>query len=167
MKNDHHIFKKAQVTFKLKHHFTCNSFNFIYVVICDKCEEEYIEETGDGKTKLKDIVRVCWEHIRQRQYQQLKVQGHVRVCGNGEFGIFPMLQMRSQNINLRQKFKAVYGTTTDEWHTADIQVHTSDIRVTYEYIRVTYGWHTNTYEWHMDDIRVHTSIYEWHTSIYR
>ena len=39
-------------TFKLKNRFTCDSFNLIYVIICDTCKEEYIEETGEGKTKL-------------------------------------------------------------------------------------------------------------------
>ena len=40
--------------------------------------------------------------IRQPQYQQLKVEGHLRVRGNGEFQIFPLLQMRSEDRNLRQ-----------------------------------------------------------------
>ena len=47
-----------------------------------------------------------WQHIRQPQYQQLKVEGHLRICGNGEFRIFPFLQMRSQDKNLSQS----YGT---------------------------------------------------------
>ena len=54
------------------------------------------------------------QHIRQPQYQQLKVEEHLRVCGNSEFQIFPLLQMRSQDTNLTrsyetrflQKFKA-------------------------------------------------------------
>ena len=37
----------------------CNSFNVIYVVICSGCLEEYIGETGVGKTRLRDSVRVC------------------------------------------------------------------------------------------------------------
>ena len=49
--NDHYTFKNFQITFKLKNHFTCNSFKLIYVIICDKCMEEYIGETG-GKEKL-------------------------------------------------------------------------------------------------------------------
>ena len=40
-------------------------------------------------------VRVYRQHIREPQYQQLKVEGHLRVCGNREFGIVPLLQMRS------------------------------------------------------------------------
>ena len=56
-----------------------DSFNLIYVAISDKCNEEYIEETGKEKTKLRDRVRVYHKHIRQSQYQQLKVEKHLRV----------------------------------------------------------------------------------------
>ena len=94
----------VQITFKLKNRSTCNSFNLIYVVICDKCKEEYIGETWEGKTKLRDRVRVYRQHIRQPQYQQLKVEGYLRVCGNGEFQIFPLLQMPSQDTNLRRSY---------------------------------------------------------------
>ena len=45
------------------------------------------------------------QHIRQPQYQQLKVEGHLRVCGNAEFQIFPLLQMRSQDTNLRRSYE--------------------------------------------------------------
>ena len=36
----------------------CNNFNVIYVVICSGCLEEHIEQTGVGKTRLRDRVRV-------------------------------------------------------------------------------------------------------------
>ena len=45
------------------------------------------------------------QHIRQPQYQQLKVEGHIRACGNREFQIFHLLQMRSQDINLRRSYE--------------------------------------------------------------
>ena len=44
-------------------------------------------------------------HIRQPKYQQLKVEGHLKACGHGEFRIFPLLQMRSQDTNLRQNYE--------------------------------------------------------------
>ena len=87
--SDHYTFKSVQITFKLKNRFICDSFNLIYVVICGTCKEEYIRETGQGKTKLRGRVSVYYQHIRQPQYQQLKVEGHLRVCGSGEFQIFP------------------------------------------------------------------------------
>ena len=73
--------------------FTSHSFNLIFVVICDTCKEEYIGDTREGKTKVRDRVRVYRQHIRQPQYQQLKVEEHLRVCGNGEFWVFPLLQI--------------------------------------------------------------------------
>ena len=99
--NDHYTFKKVQITFKLKNRFTCDNFNIIYVVICGTCKEECIGQTGKRKPKLRDRVRVYCQHIRQLQYEQFKAEGHSRVCGNGEFRIFPLLQMGSQDTNLR------------------------------------------------------------------
>ena len=68
--NDHYTFENVPITFKLKNRFTCDSFNLIFVIICDKCKEEYIGETGREKTKLKDRVRVYRQQIQQPQYQQ-------------------------------------------------------------------------------------------------
>ena len=56
--NDHYTFKNVPTTFKLKNYFTCDSLNLIYLVICGTCEEGHIGETGEGKTKLRDRVRV-------------------------------------------------------------------------------------------------------------
>ena len=39
--------------------------------------------------KVRDRVRVYYQHIRQPQYQQLEVDGHLKVRGNGECQIFP------------------------------------------------------------------------------
>ena len=82
--NDHYTLKNVQISFKLKKRFTCDKSNLIYVVICDTCKEEYIGETGEGKTKLRDRVRVYHQHIKQPRLQQLKVEGHLRVCGYGK-----------------------------------------------------------------------------------
>ena len=103
--NDHYTFKNFQITFKLKNRFTCDSFNLIYVVICDKFKKEYIGEIGEGKTKLRDRVIVFPQQIPQPQYQQLKAEGQLRVCGNGEFQIFPLLQIRSQDTNLGRSYE--------------------------------------------------------------
>ena len=48
----------------------------------------YVGETGEGETKLRDRVRMYRKHIREPQYQQLKVEGHLRLCDKGEFGYF-------------------------------------------------------------------------------
>ena len=63
-------------------------------------------ERREGKTKLRDRVRVIHSFgIRQPQYQKLKVEGHLRVCGNGEFQTFSLLQMRSQDRTLRRSYE--------------------------------------------------------------
>ena len=40
------------------------------------------------------------QHIRQ-----LNVEGHLRVCSNTEFRIFPLLQILSQDTNLRRSYE--------------------------------------------------------------
>ena len=77
----------------------------LYVIICGTSKEEYIGEKGEGKTKVRDRVRVYCQRIRQQQYQQLKVETHLRACGNEEFRIFALLQMHLQYTNLRQSYE--------------------------------------------------------------
>ena len=68
---------------------SCDSSNLIDVLVCSGCYGEYIGETGINQQKLRDRVRVSRQHIRQPEYQQLKVEEHLRNCLNGEFKIFP------------------------------------------------------------------------------
>ena len=70
------------------------------------CGEKYIGETGLKKTKLWDRVRVFRQHIRNKRYQVLKVEKHLRTCGGGEFKFFPFLQIRSNNTDLRKAYEA-------------------------------------------------------------
>ena len=41
------------------------------MIICPTCGEKYIGETGVGKAKLRDHVRV-YRQLRQPEYQKLK-----------------------------------------------------------------------------------------------
>ena len=85
--------------------YTCDSSNLLYIILCPACGEEYTEETGIGKIKLRDCVQVYQQHIRQREYQKLKVEEHLRTCGKATFKIFPLLQMRSADIDLRRSYE--------------------------------------------------------------
>ena len=58
---------------KIKTLTSCNSINVICFINCSSCFEEYIEETGACKTRLRDWVRICRQHIKQTDDQQLKV----------------------------------------------------------------------------------------------
>ena len=100
-----YTFKNVDKTFNLKAHFSCVSSNLLYIVICPTCGEEYTGETVVDKTKLRDCVRVYLQHIRQPEYQKLKVEEHLRTCGEGTFKIFPLLQMRSSEIDLRRSYE--------------------------------------------------------------
>ena len=100
-----YTFKNVDKTFNLKAHFSCDSSNLLYIAICPTCGEEYTGETGVGKTKLRDRVRVYRQHIRQPEYQKPKVEEHLRTCGEGTFKIFPLLQMRSSEIDLRRSYE--------------------------------------------------------------
>ena len=103
--SDAYKFKNLDKTFKLKTSMSCDSSNLIYVLICSSCKEEYIGETGLNKTKLRDRVRVYRQHIRQPQYQQLKVEGHLQTCSGGNFKLFPFLQMRTDSKFFRKSFE--------------------------------------------------------------
>ena len=65
----------------------------------------YWRDTG-RKIKLRDRARVYRQRIQQSQYKQLKVKGHLRASGHGEFQIFTSLQMRSQHTNFRRSYEA-------------------------------------------------------------
>lgn len=54
---NHYTFKKVQMIFKLKHYFSHNTFNLIFVFACDTCKEEYIKEKKERKTKSRDRVK--------------------------------------------------------------------------------------------------------------
>ena len=47
--------------------------------ICSGCLEKYIGETGVGKIRLRDRVRVYRKHIKQSQHQKLIAQEHIRI----------------------------------------------------------------------------------------
>ena len=99
-----YTFKNIDKIFNLKAYFPCDSSNLLYVIIFSTCGEEYTVETEIGKTKLRDRVRVYRQHIRQPEYQKLKVEEHLRTCGKGTF-FFPLLQMRSSKNDLRRSYE--------------------------------------------------------------
>ena len=95
-------FINSDKDFILKTNFTCESSNLIYVVICNGCKEEYIGQTG---TTLKDRVSTYKQHIKQPQYQQIKVEEHLRTCGEHKFNIFPFFKIKEENKLLRESYE--------------------------------------------------------------
>ena len=107
-KESKYTFKNTGQTFELKSQMSCNSSNLIYVIICDNCGEEYIGETGMGTTKLRDRVRVYHQHIKDQRYTCLDVERHLRECANGEFKIFPFLQLNNKDTEFRRSYERYF-----------------------------------------------------------
>ena len=100
-----YTFKNVYKTFILKAHFSCDSSNLLYVVICPTCREEYTGETGVGRTKLRDRSESIDNVSGNLSIKKLKVEEHLRTCGKGTFKMFPLLQMRSSQIDLRGSYE--------------------------------------------------------------
>ena len=45
------------------------------------------------------------QHIRQPEHEKLNVEKHLRTCGKGDFAIFPFLQLRSNDTDLRREYE--------------------------------------------------------------
>ena len=90
-----YTFKNVDKTFNLKIHFTCDSSNLLYIVICPKCGKEHTSETGIDKTGPRDRVQVYQQHIRQPEYQKLKAEEHLKTCVKDTFKIFPLIYLQS------------------------------------------------------------------------
>ena len=100
-----YTFKNVGKQFILKTKMTSDSRNLIYVVICPTYKKEHIGETGIGDSKLRDRVRIYRQHIQQSEREKLKVEKHLRTCGKGNFTIFPFLQLRSNDTDLRREYE--------------------------------------------------------------
>ena len=58
------------------------------MAICSTCNEEYIGETEEGKTR----VRFYWQHIRQPHFQILNCKEHFQTCEKSPFFQTPLIQ---------------------------------------------------------------------------
>ena len=65
-------------------------------------KKSILRETG---CLVKERISVYRQHIRQPQYQQIKVEEHLRFCSSGEFQMFPFLQIKQENKLLRKAYE--------------------------------------------------------------
>ena len=108
-KGSFHSFKTAGDILYIKEDMKCESSNLIYVVTCSTCNEEYIGETGEGKTRFRDRVRVYGRHTRQLQYQYLNCEEHFRTRGKEEFKTFAFFTLHSKNKYLnKNSMKSIF-----------------------------------------------------------
>ena len=69
------------------------------------CEYVIWIDLGIGDSKLRDRVRIYRQHIRQSDHEKLKVEKHLRTCVKRNFTIFPFLQLRSNDTDLRREYE--------------------------------------------------------------
>lgn len=80
---------KNNKTFTVKCNMDCSNKSVIYVMTCNGCNEFYIGQTSDFRKR----VTVHKQQIRQPEYQQIPLSGHIRNCAKDKspmFFIFPM-----------------------------------------------------------------------------
>ena len=77
----------------------------INVIIFQGCKEEYIGESG---CLVKERISVYMHYIRQPQYQQMKVEDHLRLFSGGEFYMFQFVQIKQENKFLGKKYEACF-----------------------------------------------------------
>ena len=83
----------------------------IYAIMKKQCALPVISTMAwahcfhDSIDTLRDRIRIYRQHIRQPQHEKLKLEKHLRTCGKGNFTIFPFLQLRSNNTDLRREHK--------------------------------------------------------------
>ena len=48
------------------------------------------------------------QHIRQSQYQQLAVEEHLHIYGDGKFHMFPFFKIIQENKSLRKSYEGYF-----------------------------------------------------------
>ena len=94
LKASSYLFERVNKLFFRENILNCESKDLIYVVICQGCKEEYTGETG---CFVKERISEYRQHIRQPQYQQIRMEGRFRLYSSGEFQMFPLLQIKQEN----------------------------------------------------------------------
>ena len=51
------------------------------------------------------LVRIYRLHIRQPEHEKRKAEKHLRICVKGNFTTFPLLQLRSNDTDLRWEYE--------------------------------------------------------------
>ena len=54
---------------------------------------------------VKERIGTHKQHIRQRQYQQLALEEHLRTCGDGKFHMFPFFKILQKNKLLKRSYE--------------------------------------------------------------
>ena len=89
------------LTFKIKHSFTCNATDIIYGIKCLNCPRTYLGETSN----LKRRVSLHKNQISMEQYRNIYVVKHLYTCCKNleqKFSIMPLYQCNKDDEKFRQ-----------------------------------------------------------------
>lgn len=87
-------------TFNVKSNMSCITKNVVYSILCSKCNAFYV---GQTKNELCTRMTVHRQQTKHDALRVLKVNKHVHSCAGGRFKIFPLYQVRSDNVNLLEE----------------------------------------------------------------
>jgi len=90
--------------FEIRTDMTCKSRNVIYAVICKRCSEFYIGQTG---CELRQRVTVHRQQTRNENVRFLHVNEHIHRCANDEFFIIPLYEVYSSDVIHRETKEAM------------------------------------------------------------
>ena len=95
--------KEKRITFNNKTRMNCGVRDFLYVLTCNACKENYIGESGDA---LRDRAAVHRNQIAQAQYRKLNVSNHIYNCAKDVspmFTICPFYKLHNQDDIFRKE----------------------------------------------------------------
>ena len=101
MEKDSVYFDQANVNFKIKHYFTCESRNLIYTIFCLGCNKYYIGSTGNLRKRVSahkgDVNRSCQGQL---------VHKHISECTKDQnlitkFKIIPIYKCKTKTFASR------------------------------------------------------------------
>ena len=95
--------KDNKAIFNIKTKMNCGVRDFLYVLTCNACKENYIGESGDT---LRHRAAVHRNQIIQAQYRKLNVSNHVYNCAKNispMFTICPFYKLQNQDETFRKE----------------------------------------------------------------
>ena len=93
---------KNGTVLKRKMPMDCKTMDLIYLLVCTKCEEEYLGETGCTISERTNLHR---SQIKNEKYRKLKVSKHIHECGGDKFKMFPFYKCTQQSHIYREEME--------------------------------------------------------------
>ena len=87
-------------TFYVKQNMNCKTSNVIYSLICVKCGDFYVGQTG---CELRTRMTVHRQQTRNKEVRFLNVNKHFHECSNNQFIVFPLYKVNSSKDSFREE----------------------------------------------------------------